>query len=93
MIYVAESDKTEARDFFKKNDQFKCWMSYAGKNENLNQSIYPMREASQPERNQLVKKIITRYKPVCNEVNEDSQITPTTAQTIEPEPEPEPEQD
>jgi len=39
-------------------------------------------------------KIITRYKPVCYEVNEDSQITSTTtAQTIEPEPEPEPEQD
>jgi len=42
----------------------------------------------------LVKKIITRYKPVCNEVNEDSQNTSTiTAKTIEPEPEPEPEQD
>jgi len=94
MIYVAESDKTEARDFFKKNDQFKCWMSYAGKEENLYLSIYPMWESSQPERNQLVKKIITRYKPVCNEVNEDSQnISTTTAQTIEPEPEPEPEQD
>jgi hypothetical protein len=34
------------------------------------------------------------HKPVCNEVNEDSQNTPTTtAQSIEPEPEPEPEQD
>jgi len=92
MIYVAESDKTEASDFFKKNDQFKCWMSHAGKKENLYLSIYPMWESSQPERNQLVKKIITRYN--CNEVNEDSQNTPTTtAQTIEPEPEPEPEQD
>jgi len=50
-----------------------------------------MRESSQPERNQLVKKIITRYKPVCNEDNDYSQKIPTTtAQTIEPEPEPEP---
>ena len=24
MIYVGESDKTESRDFFTKNDQFKC---------------------------------------------------------------------
>jgi len=31
MIYVAESDKTEAPDFFTKNDQFKCWLSYAGR--------------------------------------------------------------
>ena len=53
-----------------------------------------MWESSQPERNQLVKKIIAGYKPICNEVNEDSQNTSTsTAQTIEPEPEPEPEQD
>ena len=94
MIYVAGSDKTEARDFFTKNDQFKCWLSYAGKEENLYLSIYPMWESSQSQRNQLVKKIISKYKPVCNEVNEDSQNTQTTiSRTIEPEPEPEPEQD
>ena len=53
-----------------------------------------MWESSQPERNQLAKKIIARYKPVCNEVNENSQNTSTIAgQTIEPEPEPEPESD
>ena len=68
-------------------------MSYAGKEENLYLSIYPMWESSQPERNQLVKKIITRYKPVCNEVDENSQNADTTAHTIEPEPEPEPGQD
>ncbi len=53
-----------------------------------------MWESSQAERKQLVKKIIARYKPICNEVNEDSQNTSTsTSQPIEPEPEPEPEQD
>ena len=88
MIYVGQSDKTEARDFFTKNDQFKCWLSYAGKEENLYLSIYPMWESSQSQRNQLVKKIISKYKPVCNEVNEDSQNAQTTiAQTTEPEPE------
>ena len=90
MIFVAESDKTEARDFFTKNDQFKCWLSNAGKEENLYLSIYPMWESSQPERNQLVKKIIAMYKPICNVGNENSQNTSTsTAETIEPEPEPE----
>ena len=49
-----------------------------------------MWESSQPQRNQLVKKIISKYKPICNEVNEDSQNTQTTiSQTTEPEPEPE----
>jgi len=46
--------------------------------------------SSQSARKQLVRKIVDRYKPVCNQVNEDSETTPTsTAQTIEPEPEPE----
>ena len=90
MLYVAETGKTESQDFFTKNDQFKCWLSYAGKEENVYLSIYPMWESSQPERNQLVNKIIVRYKPICNEINEDSQSTSsTTAKTIEPEPEPE----
>jgi len=90
IIYVAESEKTESKDFFTKNDQFKCWLSYTGKEENLYLSIYPMWESSQSQRNQLVKKIISKYKPVCNEVNEDSQNVQTTiARTIEPEPEPE----
>ena len=89
IIYVSESNKTEEQDFFTKNDQFKCWLAHAGKEENLYLSIYPMWESSQPERIQLVKKIISKYKPVCNEVNRNFQNTPTTA--IEPEPEPEPE--
>ena len=88
MVYVAESEKTESEDFFTKNDQFKCWLSYTGKEENLYLSIYPMWESSQSQRNQLVKKIISKYKPVCNEVNEDSQNVQTTiSQTTEPEPE------
>jgi len=89
IIYVGESEKTESKDFFTKNDQFKCWLSYTGKEENLYLSIYPMWESSQSQRNQLVRKIISKYKPVCNEVNEDSQNAQTTiARTIEPEPEP-----
>ena len=89
MIYVGESDETEARDFFIKNDQFKCWLSYAGKEENLYLSIYPMRESSRSERSQLIWKIISKYKPVCNEVNDDSQNKQTISQPTEPEPEPE----
>ena len=88
MIYVGESGKTEARDFFTKNNQFKCWLSYAGKEENLYLSIYPMRESSGSERKQLIRKIISKYKPVCNEDTPDN--GPTISQVTEPEPEPEP---
>ena len=92
MIYVGESDETEARDFFTKNDQFKCWLSYAGKEENLYLSIYPMRESSESQRRQLENKIISRYKPVCNQFDDsDQDVFSTTVKTTKPEPEPEPE--
>ena len=90
IIYVGESGKTEESDFFTKNEQFKCWLSNAGGEDNLYLSIYPMWESSQSARKQLVRKIVDRYKPVCNQVSEDSENTHTsTAQIIEPEPEPE----
>ena len=89
IIYAGESGKTEASDFFTKNEQFKCWLSNAGGEDNLYLSIYPMWESNSSERSQLVRKVISKYKPVCNEVNQDSQNRPTTSQPTEPEPEPE----
>ena len=90
IIYVGESGKTETSDFFTKNEQFKCWLSNAGDENNLYLSIYPMWESNQSARKQLVHKIVDKYKPVCNQINEDSENVPTsTARTIEQEPEPE----
>ena len=66
IIYVGESGKTEASDFFTKNEQFKCWLSNAGGENNLYLSIYPMWGSSQSARKQLVRKIVDKYKPVCN---------------------------
>ena len=94
IIYAGESGKTEASDFFTKNEQFKCWLSNAGDENNLYLSIYPMWESNQSARKQLVRKIVDRYKPVCNQVSEDSENTHTsTTRTIEPEPEPEEAED
>ena len=37
-------------------------------------------------------KIISKYKPICNQINDDEQDTyNTTVRTTEPEPEPEPD--
>ena len=47
-----------------------------------------MRESSGSERKQLIRKIISKYKPVCNEDTPDN--GPTVSQVTEPEPEPEP---
>ena len=71
IIYVGESGKTEASDFFTKNERFKCWLSNAGGENNLYLSIYPMWGSSQSARNQLVRKIVYKHKPVCNKARED----------------------
>jgi len=69
IIYVGESEKTEEADFFTKNEQFKCWLSNAGDENNLYLSIYPMWESSQSARKQLVRKIADKYKPICNQAS------------------------
>jgi len=66
ILYVGESDKTNELNFFTKNEKFKCWVSHAGSYENLYLSIYPMWNSQKDEREQIVKKTITKYKPVCN---------------------------
>ena len=92
MLHVAETGKTESEDFFTKNTQFKCWLSHAGSEENLYLSIYPMWESSESQRRQLENKIISRYKPVCNQFDDsDQDVFSTTVKTTKPEPEPEPE--
>ncbi len=89
MLYVGETGKTEAGDFFTKNTQFKCWLSHAGNEGNLYLSIYPMWESSESQRRQLENKIISRYRPVCNHSMVDQDTF--TVRKTEPEPEPEPE--
>ena len=92
MLYVGETGKTDAGDFFTKNAQFKCWLSHAGSEENLYLSIYPMWESSESQRRQLENKIISRYKPVCNQFDDsDQDVFSTTVRTTKPEPEPESE--
>ena len=91
MLHVAETGKTESQDFFTKNDQFKCWLSHAGNKENLYLSIYPMWESSKSQRKQLENKIISKYRPVCNQFDESDEDVFRTVRTTRPEPEPEPE--
>ena len=66
IIYMDESEKTDAPDFFTKNDKFECWKSTAGSENNLYLSIYPMWKSEKKERQRLVSKAIKSYKPVCN---------------------------
>lgn len=67
VIYAGESSKTDATDFFTRNEHFKCWMQSAGSEFNLYLSIYPMWGSSPDERKRVVDKIVVKYNPVCNE--------------------------
>jgi hypothetical protein len=69
IIYLSQSEKTKATDFFTKNDKFKCWLTHAGNEENLYLSIYPMAGSPPEERKKIVNKTIARYQPICNTEN------------------------
>jgi hypothetical protein len=66
IIYVNESEKTNKNDFFIKNKKFKCWISHAGSEKNLYLSIYLMPDSDSKDRQRIVNKVISHYKPICN---------------------------
>jgi len=66
IIFADECEKTEATDFFTKNNHFKCWISNAGSEKNLYLSIYPMWDSTTIERKRVLQRIISRFKPTCN---------------------------
>ena len=64
-LYAGESDKTDEKDFFTQNDNFKCWIQHAGNEESLYLAILPLWESEAPERKRIVDKIISKYRPLC----------------------------
>jgi hypothetical protein len=66
VIYVNDSEKTSKNDFFIKNEKFKCWISHAGSEKNLYLSIYLMPDSDSKDRQRIVNKVISNYKPICN---------------------------
>ena len=64
-LHVSESDKTDENDFFRKNNNFKCWIQHAGSEDNLHLSILPLWESEELERKRIVAKIISKYRPLC----------------------------
>jgi len=70
ILYVDQSDKTEEKDFFIKNEKFKCWISHASSENNLYLSILPMWKSDKKERERIVYKTISKYNPICNQKNE-----------------------
>lgn len=69
IIYIDQLEKTNENDFFTKNKKFKCWLTYAGSENNLYLSIYQMAGSEEKERQRIVNKALEQYQPICNVEN------------------------
>lgn len=67
IVYVGDCEKTEEKDFFVSNPNFKCWIKTAGSENSLYLAILPMFESNQNTRKAVINKILQRYNPACNE--------------------------
>ena len=66
ILYASQVEKTEKTDFFTQNAKFKCWIQHAGSEDLLYLAIYPMADSQQSDRERIVQKIISKYRPPCN---------------------------
>ena len=69
IIYVGDCEKTEEKNFFITNTNFKCWIQKAGSENSLYLAILPMFNSPPTTRAGIINKILQRYKPSCNENN------------------------
>ena len=66
MLYASQVEKTEKTDFFTQDEKFKCWLQHAGSENLLYLAIYPMPDSEESDRERIVQKIISKYRPPCN---------------------------
>ena len=66
IIYVGDCEKTDEKNFFVNNSNFKCWIQTAGSENSLYLAILPMFESNQSIRKGIANKILLRYHPPCN---------------------------
>lgn len=76
IIYVGDCKKTDDPSFFIQNDNFKCWIRESGSEKSIHLAILPMFDSSDDSRQNVLNKIITRYKPPCNSGIDVSQKKP-----------------
>lgn len=67
IIYVGDCETTDEKSFFINNANFKCWIKQAGSEKSLYLAILPLFKTNESQRKHVLEKIITQYKPACNE--------------------------
>lgn len=66
IVYVGDCEKTNEKNFFVDNPNFKCWIQKAGSEKSLYLAILPLFNSPISEREGIQHKIIQRYMPECN---------------------------
>jgi len=66
ILYVGDCEKTDDKSFFVQHPNFNCWLKHAGSEKSLFLAILPLFESSNIHRKNILQKIITHYKPLCN---------------------------
>ena len=66
VLYVGDCENTDDKGFFIQNSNYKCWMDNSGLEKSLHLAILPLFESSTERRKNVLNKILTHYKPVCN---------------------------
>lgn len=66
IIYAGQCEKTEEKSYFVQHSQFQCWIKQTGSEKSLYLAILPMFDSSDIQRQNVLTRIIQRYKPSCN---------------------------
>ena len=66
ITYAGDCEKTTESTFFTNHPNFKCWIKKSISEKSLYLAILPLFESDKEYRENILKKIKTRYKPVCN---------------------------
>ena len=70
IIYAGVCEKTEEKDYFIKNEDYKNWAKVSGFKNPLYLAILPMFDSSPEARMVVRNKIIRHYRPACNAITE-----------------------
>jgi hypothetical protein len=76
LMYADVCEHTDDRSFFISNSSFKCWMEWAGSEENLYLAILPMFASDVPGRRFVLDRIIDSTKPPCNDAHQNGSRAP-----------------
>jgi ABC-type Zn2+ transport system substrate-binding protein/surface adhesin len=66
IVYVGDCQKTDDKSFFTSHKQFKCWIKQSGSEQSLYLAILPLFESPDEKRINVIRKILSQYKPHCN---------------------------